>query len=271
MCFAVFLFLTFPVDVVLQRAITSATRGTPLRARYAQGELTWGGTAVMRDVTIEHRGVNFPALKVTRLSLRPSWLGSLFARPFPATFQADLYGGTVGGTVEQRQEGFKTKFTAQRLNLALLPVPTTGNPGGLKGFLTGSGDISGDFEQIFSLQGALELNVSEGSLQAGALGKLPLPALQSVRGSLRANIRDGRVSVANLTLAGDGIEARVEGTLTLSTPLRYSGLDLRMVTKAVGSPPPPLTALLSLLPVAPNSLGERRVTISGSLATPVMR
>jgi type II secretion system protein N len=267
----VFLFLTFPVDGVLQQVIVSTLRGTPLHVHYMHGELTWSGAAVVRGVTIEKTGTNFPPLKVTRLVVRPSWLGLLFGRPLPLAFQTDLYGGALNGTVEQSRGEFQTKLTVQRLNLALLPVPATGEPGGLKGFLTGSVDVRGDFSQLFSLQGALELNFSEGSLQVGALGKLPVPPLQSVHGNLRANIRDGRVNIADVTLTGDGVEARAQGTLTLSTPLPYSGLELQLVAKTVGSPPPTLTALLSLLPVSPNMPGERRATISGSLTAPVMR
>jgi type II secretion system protein N len=270
-CFAIFLFLTLPADILLQRVIITTTRGTPLHVRYELGELTWSGAVVMRDMTIEQRETNLPALKVTRLVVRPSWLSLLFGQLFPLTFQADLYGGAINGMVEQGQKGCKVTLTAQHLNLALLPIPTTGQPGGLKGLLTGNGELSGDLSQIFSLQGALELNVSEGSLQAGALGKLPVPPLQSMHGNLRANIRDGRVNIADFTLAGDGVEVRTQGTLTLSTPLPYSGLELQLAAKTVGSPPPTLTALLSLLPASPHTPGERRAMISGSLAAPVMR
>lgn len=270
-CFAVFLFLTFPVESLLQRVIISATRGTQLYIRYAQGELTWGGAAIVRDVTLEKQDTNLPLLKLTRLAVRPSWLRLPFGQPLPLAFQADLYDGTVDGTVEQSQEGVRTKLTMQRLNLARFPAPTTGKLGGLKGFLTGSSDVSGDFSQIFSLQGALELSVAEGSLPAGTVGKFPVPPLHSIRGNLRASVRDGRVSIADVTLTGDGIEARAQGTITLSTPLRHSGLELQLTAKTVGSPPPPLTALLSLLSVSPNTPGERRATLSGSLAAPVMR
>src|SRR5262245_34534 len=76
-CFAVFLLLTFPVDVVLQRVIIAATRGTQLHIRYAQGELTWSGAAVVHDVTIERRETTLLPLKVTRLLVRPSWFGLL--------------------------------------------------------------------------------------------------------------------------------------------------------------------------------------------------
>ena len=271
LCFGVFLFLTFPVDILLQRVMVSTTRGTPLRVRYAQGELNWHGAGVVHDMTIEQADTNLPAFRLNRLTVQPSWLGLLFGRPLPLAFQADLYGGTISGTVKQSTEGLKTHLVVQRLNLALLPLPLPGKPGGLKGFLTGSGDVSGDLSQVFSLKGALELNLSEGALSAGVLGKVPVPPFQSLQGKLRTVIRDGRLNISDLVLTGDGIEARVQGTLTLGTPLPRSGLDFQLTAKTIGSPPPPLVALLSLLPVSPNMPGERRATISGSLATPVMR
>jgi type II secretion system protein N len=270
-CFAAFLFLTFPLDILLQRAIATATQETPLRIRYAQGELTWRGTGIVHDVTIEQTEANLPALKLNRLTVQPSWLGLIFGRPFPLTFQANLYGGTIEGTVAQQTEGLKTHLTVQHLNLSLLPVLPPGKPGGLKGFLTGSADLSGDFSQLFTLKGVVTLNLSEGALQAGALGTVPVPSLQSVQGTLQTAIRDGRLNVSDLTLTGDGIEAHLQGTLTLTTPLPRSGLDLQLTTKTVGTPSPTLALLTSLLPASPNTPGERRATISGSFANPVMR
>jgi type II secretion system protein N len=270
-CFVAFLFLTFPLDILLQRVIATATHETPLRIRYAHGELTWRGTGVAHDVTIEQTETNFPALKLNHLTVQPSWLSLLFGRPFPLTFQANLYGGTIEGTVEQQTAGLETHLTVQHVNLSMLPVPPPGKPGGLKGFLTGSVDLSGDFSQLSTLKGAVTLNLSEGALQAGALGKVPVPSLQSVQGTLQTAIRDGRLNVSDLTLTGDGIEAHLQGTLTLSTPFPRTGLDLQLTTKTVGTPPPTLAVLTSLLPASPNTPGERRATISGSFASPVMR
>lgn len=270
-CFLVFLFLTFPLDIFLQRMIVAATHETPLRIRYAHGELTWRGTGVVQDVTIEQTETNLPPLKLNRLTVQPSWLGLLFGRPFPLTFQASLYGGTIEGTIAQQREGLKTHFTVQRLNLSLLPLPPPGKPGGIKGFLTGNADLSGDFSQLFTLNGTAHLNLSEGALLAGALGKVPVPPLQLVQGTLQTTIRDGRLNVSDLTLTSDGIEAHLQGILTLGTPFSRSGLDLQLTTKTIGTPPPTLALLTSLLPASPNAPGERRAAISGSLANPVMR
>lgn len=270
LCFVIFLFLTFPVDVVLQRVIASTTRGTRVQVRYVHGELTWRGASVLRNVTIEPTDTNLPTLKLSRLSVHPSWFGLVFGRPLPLSFEAELYGGTLGGTVAQSAEGFTARFIVQRLNLSLMPVPPSGKPGGIKGFLTGSGEMTGAVSQIFSLTGALELNLSEGSLQAGAFGKVPIPPLQSLQGTLRTTMRDRRLNIADFTLTGDGIEARLQGALTLDTPFPRSGLALQLTTKTVGTPPPTLVALVSLLPASPHTPGERRATISGSVAAPVL-
>ena len=271
LCFAVFLFLTFPVDILLQRMIISATREMPIRIRYAHGELTWRGAGVVRDVVIEPVDANLFALKLNRLTVQPSWFGLFFGRPWPLAFQTELYGGTIGGTIERGTEEVKAYLTVQRVNLSLLPVPAPDRPGGVKGFLTGSGEVNGNPSQIFSLKGALELSLVEGALQAGVLGKVPVPPMQSLQGTLRTVIRDGRLNIADFTLNGDGVEAHLQGSLTLSTPLSRSGLDLQLTTKTVGAPPPSLVALVALLPPSPNTPGERRATISGSFAAPVMR
>ena len=271
-CFLVFLLFTFPVDIVLQRVIAAATRGTPVRVRYAQGELGWRGAVIVRSVTIEHLDSYVPPLKLTQLTLQPSWLRLLFGHPLPLAFQADLYGGTLGGTITHGVEGFKGSFFVQRLNLALLPTPAPGKPGSLKGLLTGSGNVQGDFSQPLALQGVLELALADGALQPGALGKIPLPTFQSLHGTLRAAMQpSGRVTLSDVIVTGDGIEARLSGSLALVTPFPRSSLELQLTTKVVGAPPPTLVALVSLLPVSPHVPGERRATISGTFAAPMMR
>ncbi|MGE0820788.1 MAG: type II secretion system protein GspN [Candidatus Binatia bacterium] len=271
LCFCVFLFLTFPADVVIHRVVLSATRGTPVRVRYAQGELTWLGACVVRDVTVEQSNPQVPTLNISRLSVRPSWLGLFWGRAFPMSFHADLYGGTARGTVDTAEKGLTTRVALQKIDLSQLPLGAAIRTGTVQGTIEGTGEVSGDFSELFSLQGKLALRVTQGALRAGAISGMPVPQLQSVHAALQTTLNSGRLDVTDLTLTADGIEARLRGTVVLSTPVVHSGLDLQLTTKTIGSPPPSLAALVSLLPALPNAPGERSATVRGSVAAPLMR
>ncbi|MGE0680429.1 MAG: hypothetical protein AB7P69_05915, partial [Candidatus Binatia bacterium] len=87
----------------------------------------------------------------------------------------------------------------------------------------------------------------------------------------QASLKDGRVEISNLTLTADGVTGQLQGAITLRFPLEWSSLDLRLTTQTVGSPPPPLAMLVSLLPTVPGSQGERRATLTGTFAAPMIQ
>src|SRR5262249_18707025 len=120
-------------------------------------------------------------------------------------------------------------------------------------------------------QGNLIVSLVEGSLRPSTVGKAPLPAVQSAQASGRATVANGRVEVSELVVNADGIEARLQGTISLRTPLEWSALDLQLTTRTTGTPPSALASLVSLLPAVSGGQGERRGTITGTFAAPVMR
>ena len=270
-CCCFFIVLTFPTDLLIQRTLAISTRGLPMRIRYLQGEFTWRGACVLRDVVIEGLTPNLPTLKVARLSVQPSLLGLLVGRFFPLAFSADLYDGTVSGTVVSASGRMNTQLAVRHLALGLLPLPPSWGRGGITGSLTGDGDFKGDFSDLLTLRGTLTLNLAGGSLRSGSIAGFPAPSLQAVQSGLHATLNAGRIEITDFSLSADGVEAHLQGAVVLGTPLARSGLDLQLTAKTMGTPPPSLTILLSLLPASPGVPGERRASISGALATPVVR
>lgn len=264
-----FLLLTFPTDLLLQRVTNGATRGTPVRVQYAQGELTWWGSCRLREVEVAHGTA--PVVKIARLTVQPSLLGLLFGRPWPLSFTADLYGGTVSGSVTTEGAEHSLQLAVQRLDLGRLPIPGMTKGAGVQGLLSGEGEVRGNIADLFSLQGQVALTVTEGAVRAGLVSGFPLPALASVGAQLRATMKKSQVDISDFTLQADHAEAQLRGSVILVTPLPLSTLNLQMTAKAPDNAAAPLKMLVSLLPTAPDAAGTRRVSISGSFMAPMLR
>ena len=264
-----FLVLTFPTDLLLQRAVNGATRGTHARIHYGHGELTWWGSCRLREVEVAYGTA--PVVKIARMTVQPSLIGLMFGRPWPLSFTAALFGGTVSGSVTSDASEQSMQLTAQRLDLRLLPFSGIAKGSEVQGLLSGEGEVRGNMADLFSLQGQVTLTVTEGALRAGAVPGFPLPILSSVGAQLRATVKKGQVDITDFTVQADNAEAQLHGSVLLATPLPMSTLSLQMTVKAPDNAASPLKMLVSLLPVAPDASGVRRVSISGSLAAPTLR
>lgn len=268
-CLCFFLFLTFPTEILLQRIMITATRETSVRIQYGHGELTWRGGCQLHDVVVANN--TGPALRISHVTLHPSLLGLIIGRPWPLTFTAHLYGGTLKGTVSFNAHGQRVQVTAQRVDLSLLPMPEIVSANGIQGHFSGEGEVEGDVANLFSLRGKVTLTLTEGALQTGKIANFPLPSLAFVEGRLHATVKNGLLEIPDLVLNADNTEARLQGTITLNTPLLQSGLNLQLTTKTTGNTSSPLTILLSMLPSLPNTPGERRASIGGSFTSPMLR
>ena len=192
-------------------------------------------------------------------------------RSWPLAFTADLYGGTLSGTVSSDVDGQKVQFAAHRFDLGLLPLRGTGNAGGVQGSLSGEGEVEGHVANLFSLRGQVAFTLTDGALRAGTVSGFPLPSLSSAKARVRATVKNGLLDIPDFTLQADNTEAHLQGTITLTTPLPQSGLNLQLTAKTIGSISSPLTMLFSLLPSVPDAPGEHRASIGGSFASPMLR
>ena len=268
-CLCFFLFPTFPTEVLLQRVLRGATSNTLVYIQYGHGALTWWGGCRLSDVVVESS--SGPAVRIAHVTLQPSLLGLIVGRPWPLTFTAHLYGGTLSGTVSLDTDGQKVQFTAHRLDLSLLPLPETVAAGEVQGSLSGEGTIEGNGMNLFSLHGQVTVTLTEGALREGKVANFPIPPLSLVEGRLRAMVKNGLLEIPDFRLHADNTEAHLQGTITLNTPLPQSGLNLQLAVKTTGNTSSPLTILLSMLPASPNAPGERQASISGSFVSPLLR
>jgi type II secretion system protein N len=268
-CFLVFLVLTFPADLLLQRVVASIERTAMLRIAYGESRWTWNKGWILLDVSIDKPGMT--PLRLSRFTLAPSIGGLLQGRPFPLTFSALLYGGAARGVLHYDNSAYDLQFSLEQIALEHWPFPPPWGQGRMSGALTAEGSLHGVAADIATWSGALTASLVEGALKAGSAVTIPLPPLRAVQARLQATCKNGRIEVSDLTLEADGVTARLQGAVALRSPLEWSALDLQLTARQTGAPPPGLAALVSLLPVAPGGAGERKAALTGTLAAPALR
>jgi type II secretion system protein N len=271
-CFVFFLLMTFPSDVLLQRLVASVPRESGIRTRYLEGDCTWVDGCILRGLTLEGPLLSGTAVQLARLTVHPSlWSLLVGGQPWPLAFTAEGYNGTLSGTFRQVIGGMSAQFTLRHLALEQLPLSAFWGQERGSGSITAEGEFLGNLADLYSLQGTVTATLSDGVLRAGVVSGFPLPALPAVQGRLRASLAAGRLEISEFRLSADGVETLLHGGITLRMPLSRSGLDLQLTTNITGSPPPAVKTFLSLLPASSDVTGERRASLTGSLAAPIVR
>src|SRR5262249_24196597 len=192
-------------------------------------------------------------------------------RPWAVTFQAEGYNGTCEGTLRQVVGGLSAQFALRHLALEQLALPAPWGQGRISGRVTADGDFSGNPADLYSLQRTFLATLTDGVLRAAPVDGFPVPAGRAVQVGLRASRPAGGVEISELRFTADGVEASLRGGVTLRTPVARSGLDLQLTAVTTSSLPPAWKTLFSLLPGPQGPAGERRASIAGSVAAPVVR
>ena len=272
LCFLTALLATFPSEVVVRRLVWSMTQQTSLQVHYESGDLSFPGTVIFQGLEVQSAtGARSVPLRFTELSLNPSLIGLLRGQPFPLAIDAALYGGTLSGVMEYEADLFDTTFALSQLDLFRIPFPDPWGQGRLSGRMTTEGRLQGNVAQLNSLQGDVTLVLTEGKLQAGNINGIRFPALDAISVRGEVSVSKGQIKIHALSVATDGAEAQLNGTITLRQPLERSLLNLQLVATKTGSPPPALATLISLMPASKTTPGKRQVSITGTLSAPVAR
>jgi len=250
----------------------SVERQSGVRVRYAQGEWTWWEGWVFRDLTIERPRTKVSSVQLSRFAVRPSLLGLWRRPPLPLTFSANVYGGTLSGSIHRTATGLDTQFAVQNIVVEQAPLPPPWGQGGVSGNLTVEGAFQGNPADARSLQGTWSATLTNGAVRAGTIAKLPRLALQAGQVHMRATLIGKQLEIAECRLIADGVGADVQGKVMLRTPVEQSGLDLRVNAQMMeGTPPSALTALIAFLPSSSPGAKERNVLITGSAAAPIIK
>ena len=270
-CFVIFVVWTFPTEVLVDRLLVSVADRAEIHVQYTDSEMTWPLGVALQEVSIAGPAVPQPSLQFTRLALQPAVLSLLSTPPLPLTLQARGYGGTLEAVIEKREQEMRVQFSLQQLALERLPLPAPWGEGRIVGRMMGDGSLVGNLQQVASLVGPISVTITDGTVQAGPLQGFRLPSLAKIEVFGKAQLNRGQVDITTLTLKTKGLEAHLQGRLTLGSPVSRSPIDLQLIVRKTGTLSAALATLVSLLPASPTQPNERQAKISGLLGAPKVR
>ena len=269
-CFIVFVVWTFPTQVILDRAVVSLADTAEVYMDYQHGTIVWPGQAVFHEVAMTSPSwAAFPSLQLSRLAVTPSLLGMVRNSPLPLRLEVSGYGGEGWATIDQIADKVSVEFMLRRLELGRLLLSPVQEKSLIDGHLTLEGSVEGKPQDLFTLSGPVTMQISDGAVPENTFQGIRLPALQTLAANFEVEFSQGQVLVHSATLVTDGVEARVQGTIRLKTPLSESRLNLELQVKKTGTPPPALASLISLLPGSATAGG--RASMRGVLGAPRVR
>ncbi|HLT29824.1 MAG TPA: type II secretion system protein GspN [Myxococcaceae bacterium] len=266
-----FLWLTFPYEVLRQRLVIQAEQaGMALAVRRAGPALFGMKLEAVQLIPDSPEGIpdTTRALLIDRVAVRPSLL------PLGVRVHADLMGGDAVGSWGLLGDA-DLQVSLEGLN------PQRGNFLGytgldLEGLLQGELDLSmpkldtgaADFSKA---NGELALQLAGTQLNGGTLpGALPLDLPSARLGDLTLTlpIEEG---VGTLTLSGNGedLQLQGEGTLNLARRLDASRVDLMVklrASEAFAKAQPMIGMGLNTLPADPDDPTFRRARVGGTLS-----
>jgi type II secretion system protein N len=266
-----FLWLTFPYEVLRQRLVIQAEQAGMALAVRSAGPALFGmkleSVQLMPD-SPDGLPDTTRALLIDQVSVRPSLL------PMGVRVHADMMGGEVVGSWGLLGDP-DLSVSLEGLN------PQRGNFIGytgldLEGLLEGGIDLTmpklDTGEADFSKAGGeLTLQLAGTQLNGGTLpGALPLDLPSARLGDLQLTlpIEEG---VGTISLAGNGedLQLQGEGTLNLARRLEMSRLDLMVKLRAseeFARAQPMIGMGLNTLPAAPDDPSFRRARVGGTLS-----
>jgi type II secretion system protein N len=235
--FGLFVYLTFPFDMVVQRLELEARKSgvdLSIRSLGPLGLLGMRARGVSLRAATEGAGAG-PELKLDRVDVRPAPL-ELAMRRIVVAFAAGAMGGELQGRAQVSTDPKLPGLAALAFDLAgleLKELPAGFLPGmeligrlGLKLDLTSVNQLEAA-NGTLSLTGA-QLALVKGQLKLGEGMGMPLPKLSlgEVNGAI--TVDKGVAKVDRLTAKGGDVELEVDGTIRLRPLLSLSIAELHV-------------------------------------------
>ncbi len=272
--FAVFLIalvVTFPHDLLIQRAVRHLDRG-PL-ALHVNG----AGVSLLRGYCVSgvrlgnSDGNRPPLLEISTVWARPSireWLRGNF---YAAAVGAELYGGALQGSVLYQDVGLSGAVEWHGLQLGRYrTLQSQLEEGQITGVV--SGDLAFEIRGQNFQQGQAngEIVIESAALQDVKLGGWPIPNVQLKQIKAKIKVVPGRIELADLVATGD-LSVQGGGQITVREPFGESALNLRLTIAPTPQTPDTLKAALALLPRPAGGKPDSPITIAGTLLKPKLR
>ncbi len=270
--FLVFLYVTFPYDLLQQRLVEWVSQaGVQLTMARLRPAFPPGVRTSDVRLVADQLSPNTTMVHIDTLRVQPEW-PALLSRKMQVHFAAGLYSGHLEGEVRYAHvEGaplwdIKARFAD--VDVTQYPLVQTDDKAFIRGRLSGEATVvlTGDGQMQ---DGAFNLRMQPMAL-AGAPGwRLQLQreiACDSLQGELKTTSRQGGNVL--LTCQGKDLDIEARGTVGWKTPLLDSQLNLRWKVRSEEAYKQERDLLAVLVRKRPDRRGELLFGLQGPLRLP---
>ena len=281
--FWIALVLTFPSDAVRQRISWEVDRGTSGAMALQLDDIrpSWRVTgALLEGVQLLSVPKSRPGsdddptpasllLSAARVDTRVHVL-PLLGGDLLADLDAELYQGTLAGSLGQVDAKWIADLEADDLDLSLYPFEGEDWSVDVSGLLDLVVDMAVDPDEVKEAKGDLELDIEGLILRNMTVSGFTIDEALFNEAILELDVHDGEAEVQKGSFLADMIEATLDGHITLSSPLERSRLKLTLKIRLEDD----LDSLAKLAPGMKNARddgGTYHFMVSGSLEKPRFR
>ncbi len=224
--FFVFLFMTFPGDIVKQRIVSEIQNSTPYKVDIQSADISALLNVNLKGVKIYKSQNQF--LELDSLTIKPS-LFSVFSDSTKIPFNAKLHGGEIEGTVRlSKQNNGIQEVQATIKQVKVDSIPALLSQDGEEGVLI-NGVIDGELYVRFdpTPKGEFSFEVKELNIDNLKVKGMKLPSLSNLKSRFNGSIEDNLTNIKELSVKGNGIDIQITGTAPILWEISKGGiLDL---------------------------------------------
>lgn len=231
-CLILFVRVTFPYEALRSRIVmefNARNQERVLEIKELSGAGIFGVTAEgVRLVPTSGPGTGIASLSFDRARISFSPLASLFGN-VKVSYDLDVGGGEIEGRFYQNQEQAELEVTGENVDISGLSVlgdmiglPLAGSMSGEVEMVLPKGKIS-DAVGKFALK-IDGLNVGDG--KAKVRGTIALPKIDAGTLNLVADVKEGRLEIAEFSAKGKDLEFSASGRIRLREPFDRSIVDV---------------------------------------------
>lgn len=278
--FIIFLYLTFPFDVLKDRILAGVEKG--LKGKYdiqvasVSPRLLAGITLKSVRLNKRDEGGSVPVWEAEKIKLNASLFSMMFGSP-RVKFDIRSGGGRISGRVNMEKNGAKVTLRLGNVNLGKIYYLASKYGLNLKSEIDGKVDLDINPSQIIRSSGTLiieprSIKLLASKIKAGAMGEIDLPAIAigEDKSLISAELKRGAIKINSFRLEKGDLNIDLKGTIYLSSEISNFRLNLKGnfgFTEKVGEALP----FLFIIEKQKNEDGTFPLTISGRLAKPQIK
>lgn len=234
--FIYFLYLGFPFERVLPKALASLEKDAGVRIEATTVRAGWFLSLVATDVKVywgARRGgeEQQPTVRLDKVHVYPKLLALLTGKK-GVKVDAMLLGGRVRGTILNSKAGSNVDLSVDGVEIA--KVPTLSNFGvNASGMVAGTVKLAVDAEDGTKTSGKIDLKVTGPKIAESNLILFKIPeTIFDKGGAAIIDIKDGKAEFVDVGLHGDDLDLAVEGEILLKKRLASSQWSAKSVIRA---------------------------------------